>query len=135
MDCLNILVSAYKPNTAPTNRILSFLRGFSQLGVKVEVVFVYPNVTSDRLGDFELTNLKKTYLWDRYKCRNKLYKYIRSFSDVRRWAKMLPTGSSVFLFGSSEYLPVLVKRKDLRIYQERTEHPNANPLVPAFLQK
>ena len=135
MDYLRILVSAYKPNTAPTNRILSLLRGFLELGIKIEVVFVYPDEKSDRLDNLEHTNLKVTYLWDKYKCRNKLYKYLRSFSDVKRWMKTLPVGCAVFLFGSSEYLPVLVKRKGLKIYQERTEHPDANPLVPYFMQK
>ena len=135
MEILRILVSAYKPNTAPTNRFLSFLCGFSELGVKVEVVFVYPSESSDRLENFEVSNVTVSYLWDIYKCRNKLYKYMRSFSDVKRWVKTLPTGCTVFLFGSSEYLPVLVKRKDLRIYQERTEHPDVNPLVPSFMQK
>ena len=132
---LRILVSAYKPNTAPTNRFLSFLRGFSELDIKVDVVFVYPNESSDRLDNLELPNLKITYLWDNYKCRSKLYKYLRSFIDVKRWMKTLPSSSTVFLFGSSEYLSVLVKRNDLRIYQERTEHPDANPLVPSFMQK
>lgn len=135
MSSLKILVSAYKPNTAPTNRILSFLRGFSEIGIEAEVIFVYPNKNSDRLGYSNLPNLKIRYLWDSYHCRNKYYKYIRSFIDVKNWVNSLCAGESVFLFGSSEYLPILANRKDIRIFQERTEHPDINPLVPYFLQK
>lgn len=131
---IRILVSAYKPNSAPTNRLLSFLRGFSELEVETEVVFVYPNNVSDRLECYSLPHLKVRYLWDGYNCRNKLYKYIRSFMDVKNWVSSLCAGESVFLFGSSEYLPILANRKDIRIFQERTEHPDINPLVPSFLQ-
>jgi len=135
MDSLKILVSSYKPNSAPTNRLLSFLRGFSELGVNAEVVFVYPSEASDRLDCIGLPNISVSYMWDKYRCRNKLYKYLRSFADVKRWVNYLHAGDTIFLLGSSEYLPIIVKRRDLRIYQERTEHPAVNPLIPNCLQK
>lgn len=135
MEKVIILVSSYKPNTAPTNRLLSFLRGFYELGIKTDLVFVYPNETSDRLENYNASQLSVKYLWDKYKCRNKIYKYIRSFIDVKIWVHALPSGAVVFLYGSSEYLPILVRRKDIKVYQERTEHPDANPLFPSFMQK
>ena len=135
MEKIIILVSSYKPNTAPTNRLLSYLRGFLEQGVKTDLVFVYPSEASDRLENHNTPQLCVKYLWDKYRCRNKIYKYIRSFIDVKRWVHTLPSGAVVFLYGSSEYLSILARRRDIKLYQERTEHPDANPLVPSFMQK
>ena len=43
MGKLYIVCNSYNPNTAPTNRLLSFVQGFSELGVEAEVVFLVPN--------------------------------------------------------------------------------------------
>lgn len=40
MGKLYIVCNSYNPNTAPTNRLLSFVQGFSELGVEAEVVFL-----------------------------------------------------------------------------------------------
>ena len=43
-----IVTSAYNPNTAPTNRLLSFLQGFSELEVDVELVYFIANSTKSK---------------------------------------------------------------------------------------
>ena len=43
MGNIYIVCNSYNPNTAPINRILSFVRGFSELCVEAEVVFLTPN--------------------------------------------------------------------------------------------
>ena len=133
MDEIIIVFASYKPNTAPTNRLLSILRGFDEQGVKAEMVFVYPSANADRLVcSFE--NIRITYLWDKYSCRNKWYKYIRSFYDIWQYARGLANSSNLLLMSSSEYLPLLVRFKKINVYHERTEHPFAVKLKPAFLQ-
>lgn len=129
-----ILYPAYKPNQAPTNRLKTFLKAFDELGVSGEMVFVYPNENSAKLEE-SYNNIQVTYLWDNYNCKNKIYKYLRSFFDINRFAKTLHQGDKVFLVGGSEYLSCFVKTKGLCVYQERTEHPDVNPLEFGFLQR
>ena len=43
MGKLYIVCNSYNPNTASANRLLSFVQGFSELGVEAEVVFLVPN--------------------------------------------------------------------------------------------
>lgn len=134
MDSVIIIVSAYKPNTAPTNRLLSFLSGFDELGVKVDVVFLYPNEKREELNDSVYKNISTRHLWRQRHSRTKLSKYIYSFIDAHRFAKRLAPHSKVLLMGASEYLPIFASRSDISVYQERTEHYNVAKLRPAFLQ-
>ena len=129
-----IVYPSYKPNQAPTNRLKAFLKAFDEFGVSGKMIFVYPNKNSDRLEE-TYRNIEVIYIWDKYKCRNRLYKYIRSFLDAKRFAKTLHQGDKVFLVGGSEYLSCFVKIKGLYVFQERTEHPDVNPLELVFLQK
>ena len=50
-----VLFAAYKPNQAPTNRVLAIMKGFDELGVEARLVFLYPSARCDRLED-ETTN-------------------------------------------------------------------------------
>lgn len=134
MDRIIILASAYKPNTAPTNRLLSFLKGLDELGVGIELVFIYPNDKHSKLDTDAYKNVKVTYLWEGRRSHSKLMKYLRSFVDAARYAKKIQAKSQVLLIGASEYLPFFAKRKDLAVYQERTEHYDVVKLRPGFLQ-
>ena len=135
MNRLILISSCYKPNTAPTNRLLAFLKGFEELEVFVDVVFIYPNEEGAKYESKENKYITVHYLWEKRHFRNKWVKYICSFIDVSRFAKRLPPMSKVLLIGSSEYLHFFTSRKDLDVFQERTEHYNVAKMRPAFLQK
>lgn len=132
---LIIVYACYKPNTAPTNRLLSFLKGFDDLGVMVDIVFLYPNDKGDKFDSSSFKKITAHHLWEKRHSRNKWIKYICSFIDASRFAKRLAPQSRVLLMGSSEYLPFFTSRNDIIVYQERTEHFNVARLRPAFLQK
>ena len=134
MNYLTILYSSYKPNTAPTNRLLSFLLGFDELGVKVTVVFLYPNDKRDELDDSVYNSITACHIWKHRHPRTKIMKYIYSFIDAHSFAKRLAPQSKVLLMGASEYLPIFASRSDISVYQERTEHYNVAKMHPAFLQ-
>ena len=135
MDSVIIIVSAYKPNTAPTNRLKSFLLGFDELGIKVDVFILYPNEKREELDDSVYNNITVCHLWKQHHSRTKLLKYIYSFIDASRFAKRIAPHSKVLLMGASEYLPIFASRSDIYVYQERTEHFNVAKMRPAFLQK
>lgn len=131
---LIVIYSSYKPNTAPTNRLLSFLKGFDEHGMKVEMVFIYPNYDCSRI-DETYQNINVKYLWDGHRKGGKLLKYIRSFWDVWCYVRKINEGSNVFIYGSKEYVPFFTKRKNIRVFHERTEHYNVVKIQPRFLQK
>ena len=135
MRALTILSACYKPNTAPINRLLSFLKGFDELGIVVEVVFLYPNDNGDRLDTSNYINVTASHLWEKSISRNKVVKYLHSFVLASKFAKALAPNSRVLLIGSSEYLPFFTSRNDIKVYQERTEHYDVAKLRPSFLQK
>ena len=134
-ESLTIIYSCFKPNTAPANRFLSFLKGFDEMGVIVEVVFLYPNDRRDEFDASRYNNITAHHLWKKRHTRTKLAKYIYSFYDASRFAKSLAPQCKVLLIGSSEYLPFFISRNDISVYQERTEHYNVAKLRPHFLQK
>ena len=135
--CMDIIVIyySYKPNVAAVNRLLSFLHGFEKIGVNVEMVFIYPNENGDRVMSLEYNHVHFNYLWDKYKCRNKYYKFVRSFWDLYQYIKRLQPGAKVLLLSSSEYLPFITWRSDIEVFHERTEHPDVAKTIPSFLQK
>ena len=133
MDII-VIYNSYKPNVAAVNRLLSFLHGFEEIGVGVEMVFIYPNEKWDRVTSPNFKYVHFTYLWDKHKCRNKYYKFIRSFWDIYRYIKKLYSGSKVLLLSSSEYLPFITWRSDIEVFHERTEHPDVAKTFPSLLQ-
>lgn len=134
MNKLIVIRGSYKPNTAPVNRLLSMLRGFDELGVDVEMVFVYPNENGDVLEESQYRHIHVVNLWKSHKYHNKWLRYLRSFWDARKYARSLNPGSKVFVAGSSEYVPFFVGRRGVDVYQERTEHHTVVSLQPSFLQ-
>lgn len=135
MKELTILYAAYKPNTAPTNRLISLLKGFDELEVEVQLVFLYPSANYERMDNEIFKHVHIHYLWNKENRRGKLYKFIRSFFDVREYVKGLPKYSKVLLISGSQYLPFITWRKDIEVYHERTEHPYVAKTAPVFLQK
>lgn len=134
MKELYVIFSAYKPNTAPTNRLISLLKGFDELGVEVQLVFLYPSENYDRMDEDTYRHVHMSYLWIKEKRRSKLYKFIKSFFDVKRFVNNLPKYSKVLLISGSQYLPFITWRKDIEVYHERTEHPYVAKTTPVFLQ-
>lgn len=135
MSELKIVYSSYKPNIAPTNRLISFLRGLDELGIDTQVTFIYPNEKKDRLDTSDFSHVYVNYLWKEDDSSNKIVKYLRSFNVAKQYARNLDKGTNVLLFGGSEYAPFFTRRKDLNVYQERTEHYGVVQMHPLFLQR
>ena len=74
---LYIVYTSYKPNQAPTNRVLAILKGLDELGVKARFVLLYPSFGADRVEADKFKNIDIDYLWDKRKWRNKTYKFTR----------------------------------------------------------
>ncbi len=130
-----IICASYKPNTAPINRLLSFVKGLDLLQIKTRLVFIYPNQAYDKVDEKQYKHISIEYLWAHNMRHNKVVKYLLSFYDLKRYVDTLEVGANVFLFGGSEYLPILIGCNKLNVYEERTEHPEVNPVRPKLQQR
>lgn len=126
-----IIANKYAPNTAVTNRLLSFVTAFSKMGVQVTLFFVRPDNNRSLLTD-EFQHVSVHHLWQNSP-HNKILSYIKSFYDIKSIRKSL-AGKNVLLLGAEAYLTILSKNKSIKLYHERTEHPEVVPW-PIFLSR
>ena len=118
-----IVVNSYQPNTAPTNRLLSILKGFSELETKVEVVFLEPDSNYSKVTE-NLPNIYFNYMWDRLRIKNKFIEKLFGFYWGWKFSSSLKTGDKVILLTAGRVFFNLINRKDIKLYHERTEHPD-----------
>lgn len=127
-----VISSCFKPNTAPLNRLLSFLSAFDKAGVKTEMVFVYPDARRSKI-QIEYKNINVKYLWENSNVHNRYLRYAKSFWNIRKYVKTLKAKDNVFCFGCVQYLSIILS-SPANVYHERTEHPSVVPAFPSFLQ-
>lgn len=120
---LHVVVPAYTPNTATTNRIIALLKGFSYNGVKTKVTFLVSDGNDSKVSE-SIPNVFFEYMWEnsllnrRFLCR-----YLEKI-NFRKYVWRLPRNATVLLpFPSSKLMSLLVNRKDLKVYYEETELP------------
>lgn len=121
---LYFIRASYTPNDAPTNRFLSFVEGFSKLGVEIEVVFV--------LSDYKGSRIEKrwpyvtiNYLWDSLDLKNRYLRQLSYSILSKRFVHKVKNGDVVVFFDSQRMMFPLLKKKGVKVYTERTEHPFA----------
>lgn len=130
---LYILYRRYIPNTAVSNRLLAFARGFSELGIKTEVVMFSPSEKSDKI-ELSLSNVSFNHCWERHYMKWGAMKYVSIFSYMIGFVCKLKKGDKVLLMGGTDILPLLLKKKGIDIYVERTEHPEVVSIGNAFFK-
>ena len=123
MTTTYIVFNSYHPNTASTNRLLSFLRGFSELGTEVEVVFLEPDSRYSKVTE-QLSHVHFRYMWDGMRLKGRVVEKLASFYNGWKFSKDLKAGDKVILLTIGRVFFNLISRKDIKLYHERTEHPD-----------
>ena len=123
MSRFYILTDIYLPNSAATNHLLSFVRGFSELGISLQLVFLLPDGRFSRL-EKNFPNIDIRYLWSDTYSNNKVLRHIYKHFQYAKFFYSLKKGDTVLVLGMSAYIPRLTKRKGVKIFHERTEHPD-----------
>lgn len=123
-----IVSNSYQPNTAPTNRLLGFVRGFSTAGIETTVVFIEPDTERSKV-DQHVPNVKFVYLWESLKFKSYvLYKLLRNYYSWK-FSRTLKANDTVLLLSVGSIFFYLLSRKDIRLYHERTEHPDVYNII------
>lgn len=122
MSKIYLIKNSYHPNDAPTNRFLSFVEGFSQLGIDIDVVFIMSDSDNNKITK-QLPHVQFTYLWDKINWKNRYLRFISYSILTNSFVRQLKEGDKVFLFDPQRMLYSLLRKKGIKVFAERTEHP------------
>ncbi len=125
MKKLYIIRDCYVPNTASINRSLAFSKGYGELGVDTEVVFIFPSYTKEKATESFL-NVTFTYLWERYYPKNKYLKHLFCRLFLLKFILKLKKNDTVILYGTLNPWYLFFFNRKIRIYNEITEHPSVH---------
>lgn len=120
---LYIVCNSYQPNTAPMNRVLSFIRGFSDLKVEAEVVFLAPDSQRSVIQEV-YPHITFRYMWMDKRCRNRILNKLSEEYNAWKFARSLKPGDVVFLTNFGNVFFRVFGRKGVTIIHEKTEHPD-----------
>lgn len=127
------LPSVYEPNTAATNRMLSYMKGFSEAGIKTTVVYFRPNSKHD-FYDAHLDNIEIKNYWKTLYLNWGPLKYLSLLCYIVHFICSLKKGDIVYCYNSAEIWYWILKfRKGIKVHVEYTEHPEVRGIGGKFL--
>lgn len=135
--CKNVklyyLPGVYQPNSAATNRSLSYIKGLSELGVDTKVIYFRPNKSFDCL-DIEYSHIEIYSYWRKFYSNNRFLQYICLIIFYIHFLLSLKKGDVVYCYGCADIWSLIVRfRKGVKVYVEYTEHPEVTGIGGAFL--
>lgn len=122
----------YSPNNAANNRLLAYYRAFDQMGVKAHVVYVHPDRHYSKIEE-KFSNLQVTYLWNKFLPYSGFFGKLTYGRYVNRFISMLKPGDIVYTYSVSALTRECTKIEGVKVYAERTEHPEASAGYPSPL--
>lgn len=123
MNKLYVVCNSYHPNTAYTNRVLSFLRGFSELGVDTQVVFLAPDKDKSTVQEL-YPHINFNYMWENMPFTNRIINKLAEEYYGLKFAKQLKPGDVVFLTNFGNIFFKVIGKKGVKVIHEKTEHPD-----------
>ena len=102
------------------------------MGVEAIAYFLWPG-SRDKIRD-QYRHIKISYLWEHFYMDNKYLKHISYLLYVLYIFFKLKKGDKVYMYGMADILPILMKRKGVDFYHERTEIPTPGSLGGKFLK-
>lgn len=123
MNKFYVVCNSYYPNTAFWVRVLSFLRGFSEIGFETEVVFLSPDDKKSKVhASFPHVSFK--YMWEGLPFSNRFFNKIVEEYNGWKFARSLNPGDIVFLTNFGNVFFKVLNVKGVKILHEKTEHPD-----------
>lgn len=119
---------AYNPDTAATNRTLAYLKGISEIGVKTDAIFFLTDKRKSKISR-TFPNITIEYYWDKwYYINNKYLKHIFYIIFLLSFYLKVKSGDTVYMYNMADMLHILLKKKGVRVFVEKTEYPGIYPL-------
>lgn len=119
------LFLSYRPNTAPTNRALAYLKSADKMGAPIQVLFLLPDEYKNKLSD-EFQFVKVKYCWDKFFIDNSYLKYLSYFFYLLMFVRQLKKGDKVYIYSLNDIIRRIVNKKGVNFYYEITECPEVS---------
>lgn len=123
----------YCPNTALENRMQGYYYALDKMGIKATVVYIHPDNHYSRIQS-QFKNITVEYLWSPYMLYRGIFRRLTLFRYISIFLKKLKEGDIVYTYSLSLLTKMCENVKGVKVYAERTEHPDAsagflNPLL------
>lgn len=125
--------ATYQPNTAATNRAISYIKGFSELGVDTTVVYFRPDECKNRFEQ-RLPHIAYKCYWNNFWLAAMPLMYVSIFSYYIHFILHLRADDTVFIYSGADLWYWIKKIKpNVKIYLEQTENPEVVGIGGKFL--
>ena len=115
----------YSPNTAPENRKQGYYHALDKMGIKATVVYIHPDNYYSKIST-KYKNISIEYLWNPYMIYRGPFRKLTLLKYIRKFLKRLNEGDIVYTYSLSLLTKMSEEVKGVRVFAERTEHPEAN---------
>ena len=116
-----LVTGSYSPNTAPTNRIMAYVRALSELKISTRVIFFMPNKAHSTVKE-EYPFIEFEYLWQKNYINIPRVNRLSLIFYRRQFIKQLKQDDIVYVYGFQDLVVDLSKVAGIKVYAERTEH-------------
>ena len=125
--------TTYLPNTAASNRAISFIKGFSELGIDTIVVDFSPDSEKHCYSEKHV-HIKYRHYWKHFYIDMGPFKYICFLIYFLLFISSLKRGDTVLIYSSANiwYWIKRIKPK-VKVYLEHTENPEVVGIGGKFL--
>lgn len=124
MGRIFFVARTYSPNAASDIRYRSFLRGLES---NSEITFVYflPDGKNNKFIP-QTHNISVLNKWENHYPSNRLLKHLFFYYQLIKFVLSLKKGDVVLVLACCEMLPILLLKKDIKLYYEISEHPEVS---------
>lgn len=119
----------YSPNTASENRLQGYYNALDKMGIKATVVYIHPDIHFSRISH-NYKNVSIEYLWNPYMFYRGLFRKLTLYRYIRKFLKRLKENDIVYTYNVSLLTKMCEEVKGVKVYAERTEHPEATIAFP-----
>lgn len=125
--------TTYQPNTAATNRAISYIKGFSELGIETTVVYFRPDEHLDRFEQ-KLPHIAYKCYWDKFWFSSMPLMYLSVLCYYIHFISHLKSDDTIFIYSGADLWYWVKKLKpNVKIYLEHTENPEVVGIGGKFL--
>ena len=116
-----LFIQGYSSSTAYSNRLFAMVKGFVENGLHVKIISI--GISESDFPCIDSVDYEEIRKWKKHIRRADYYfQYYFSQAKLKKYIKNIPNNSTVLLMGCRDYLHLFTQRKDLKIFQEVTEH-------------